>query len=159
MGGSLMSRHYLHGAAWQRQRRRILARDRYICFWCGTLIPPREQEVDHLTSPLLGRDAFERGRLETDDNNCVAAHRRCNRSRASGQAAEIHATMIQVSPLTRPMQVAYRDPLELTPQHRCVVGVTIGNPDLTWTGADCPPRCPNARRSLAVPSPYSRSSS
>jgi hypothetical protein len=153
-----MSRHYLHGVAWQKQRRRILARDRGICFWCGQLIPPREQEVDHLTSPLLGRDAFERGRLETDDNNCVAAHRRCNRRRAGAQAAEIRDTMIRVSPLRRPMRVAYRDPLELTPQHRCVVGFTIGNPDLQWAGAECPPQCPNARRSLAVRSAYSRRS-
>lgn len=158
MGGSLVSRHYLHGAAWQKQRRRILARDRGICFWCGQPIPENEREVDHLTSPLLGRDAFERGRLETDDNNCVAAHRRCNRSRASGQAAEIRATMIRVSPLTRPMQVVYRDPLEVTPAHRCRTGMGLGNPDLPWAGVGCPPQCPNAKPALAVRSPYSRRS-
>jgi hypothetical protein len=154
-----MSRRYLHGVAWQRQRRRILARDRYICFWCGMLIPPREQEVDHLTSPLLGRDAFERGRLETDDSNLAAAHRRCNRSRASRQAAEIRATMLPSGPLVTPVRVGWRDPLELTPAHRCRTGMGIGNPDLPWAGPGCPPQCPNATPALAVRSPYSRRSS
>lgn len=154
-----MSRSYLHGAAWQKQRRRILARDRNICFWCGHPIPENEREVDHLTSPLLGHDAFERGRLETDPDNCVAAHRRCNRSRASRQAAEIRATMLPVGRLVTPLRVGWRDPLELTPAHRCRTGMGIGNPDLPWAGPGCPPQCPNARPSLAVRSPYSRRSS
>ena len=67
-----MSRHSATGSAWQAQRLRVLARDGWVCTYCGVDLVGGDATVDHI-EPI----GLNPGRAY-QDHDLVAACRRCN---------------------------------------------------------------------------------
>lgn len=98
---------------WKKQRLRVLARDNYICAYCGN----RANEADHIIPKVKGGD--------DSMENLVAACRECNNRKGKKN----HAVFLgQAStPLYSPNSVH-----TMTDSVQCV-GPFEGQPQSSWT--------------------------
>ena len=67
-----------YGAEWQRVRRLILDRDRWICYLCNKKLSGSDATVDHIIPLSINKD------LGLDPSNLAACCRSCN-SKKSGK--------------------------------------------------------------------------
>ena len=71
-----ISKKALGTGRWKKTRLSVLARDNYVCTYCGTHLDDTNATVDHIQSRVSGGDLFN---LE----NLTSACRRCNQSKGA----------------------------------------------------------------------------
>jgi len=71
-----ISKKALGTGRWKKTRLSVLARDGYVCTYCGTHLDDTNATVDHIQSRVSGGDLFN---LE----NLTSACRRCNQSKGA----------------------------------------------------------------------------
>lgn len=71
-----MSKQALGTGKWKALRLRVLARDGYLCTYCGTHLEGGNATVDHITSRKTGGDLF-------DMDNLTSACKSCNSRKGS----------------------------------------------------------------------------
>jgi len=71
-----LSKQALGTGKWKALRLRVLARDGYLCTYCGTHLEGGNATVDHITSRKVGGDLF-------DMDNLTSACKSCNSRKGS----------------------------------------------------------------------------
>jgi hypothetical protein len=71
-----ISKKALGTGRWKKTRLAVLARDGYVCSYCGTHLDDNNATVDHIQSRVSGGDIFNL-------DNLTSACRRCNQSKGA----------------------------------------------------------------------------